>query len=515
MTSHPNTSSSYPVLFMWFAVFSITIAHGFRLLFFTSKSTASVLFRDIGPFILSLVVLAGIYWLYKQRLQKGFQLRVLAWFLAGLSIMSVIGLLIGISEGSDTAFTALSPTLILNSATTGAGIGFIIGVYDLRGKRRDSALLLLHNVTQELLEADSKKKACLISVDAAHSIIQLPLAGIWLEKNGRLEPVAVSNIADNVFGELPTLEQGDSLAWEVFEVQQPKTFNDLSNNPHTHNSETEIKSEYIVPIGKHGVMISGSFSDRQFSSLERELAKLLAVHTELVLDRIERTVNLERREKELEKQNNKLDRFASLVSHDLRNPINVIDGYLDIARETNAEEDFDEIQAAVDRMDTLVTDLLALSQSGDSIQDTGPVSLKAVAENASNNVQLEGIAVIIDQDPVMVIGDDSRLKQLFENLFKNTVEHAETADMIRVDFLENGFTVEDNGEGIPVAEQDSIFEYGYTNSKNGTGLGLAIVREVVDGHGWDISVTNSSGSGARFEVRIPEDDIIEGRPIKE
>lgn len=100
-----------------------------------------------------------------------------------------------------------------------------------------------------------------------------------------------------------------------------------------------------------------------------------------------------------------------------------------------------------------------------------------------------------------VKADDTRLRQMLENLFKNTFEHAENADTIRVEKLEDGVAIEDNGCGIPSNEREEVLQYGYTNSVNGSGLGLAIVREIVNAHGWEIRVTQGSKSGgARFEI---------------
>jgi signal transduction histidine kinase len=66
--------------------------------------------------------------------------------------------------------------------------------------------------------------------------------------------------------------------------------------------------------------------------------------------------------------------------------------------------------------------------------------------------------------------------------------------------LEDGFYVADDGIGIPEEERDDIFELGYTTTDSGTGFGLGIVTEVVQAHGWDVSITDSEDGGARFEV---------------
>lgn len=257
---------------------------------------------------------------------------------------------------------------ILNSATAGAGIGLLVGVYDIRSQRRDRALMGLHNSTQDLLEADSKKEACQITVDTAQDIIQLPLTGLWLRDGDQLEIIAISDLAETAFDEHPTFENREGLAWDVYDKQEPKLFENVSDHKDAYNPETQVETEYIVPVGEHGVMISGSFTGNEFSTLQLDLIRLMAAHTELVLDRIEKAETLKSNEEELEQQNERLEQFASVVSHDLQNPLNVIDGYIELARETPEEQYFAEMEAAVNRMSTLIEDLLTLAQTGESIQ---------------------------------------------------------------------------------------------------------------------------------------------------
>jgi len=89
---------------------------------------------------------------------------------------------------------------------------------------------------------------------------------------------------------------------------------------------------------------------------------------------------------------------------------------------------------------------------------------------------------------------------VFENLYRNAIEHGGDGVTIRVGTSNGGFFVEDTGPGIPADERDDVFESGYTTNEDGTGFGLAIVKRVVEAHGWEITVTEGSDGGARFEV---------------
>jgi signal transduction histidine kinase len=93
-----------------------------------------------------------------------------------------------------------------------------------------------------------------------------------------------------------------------------------------------------------------------------------------------------------------------------------------------------------------------------------------------------------------------RLRQLFENLFRNAVEHGGDQVSVTIGELEDGFYVADDGPGIPAEDRQSVFEYGESTAEDGTGLGLAIVRRVAEAHGWTVSVTDSDTGGARLEV---------------
>lgn len=112
----------------------------------------------------------------------------------------------------------------------------------------------------------------------------------------------------------------------------------------------------------------------------------------------------------------------------------------------------------------------------------------------------------------MVQADESRLSQVFENIYDNAIEHAGTGSQqdatgteqneltITVGDLSDGFFIEDTGSGIPPSEREDVFEAGHSTEPNGTGLGLYIVREIVDAHRWKIAVTDGSDGGARFEI---------------
>jgi PAS domain S-box-containing protein len=236
-------------------------------------------------------------------------------------------------------------------------------------------------------------------------------------------------------------------------------------------------------------------------------------------------------ERQLEAEVERLERFASVLSHDLRNPLNVIEGRIDLAEETGESEHFDSVRRAAERMDALIEDMLVLAREGDAIGDTEQVDVATAAWDAWETVDTRGADLVVETEH-SVDADRSRLRQLLSNLFRNAVEHGSTspASQARQDAVEHGstsnqapvesddavehagseptvtvgdfdsgFYVADDGPGVPPTERDAVFEWGESENDTGTGIGLPLVREIARGHGWSVSLVASDAGGARFE----------------
>ncbi|MFC6865223.1 PAS domain S-box protein [Halomicroarcula sp. GCM10025817] len=212
---------------------------------------------------------------------------------------------------------------------------------------------------------------------------------------------------------------------------------------------------------------------------------------EVVTERTERELALERK-------NKRLDAFTGMVSHDLRNPLHVAEGSLELAREECDNEHVDRASEAVDRSLALVDDLLTLAREGRDLDDVEAVSLADVLEACWTTVDTEAATLAIRGD-VRLRADRSRLVQLLENLVRNAVEHGGRDVTVTAGRLDGGFYVADDGPGIPLEERQAVFEPGHSTNEDGTGIGLAIVERIADAHGWDISVTTGPEGGARFE----------------
>ncbi|WP_435358165.1 histidine kinase N-terminal 7TM domain-containing protein [Haloarchaeobius sp. DFWS5] len=265
------------------------------------------------------------------------------------------------------------------------------------------------------------------------------------------------------------------------------------------------------------------------------LVEGIVVNSRDVTDRRER-------ERELAATNERLDQFASVVSHDLRNPLNIAQGYVDLLRENvdgDAAAHLDEIETSHDRMETIVADVLALARDGETVTDRTAVPLDEAAQTAWRNVDTADATLSVET-ATTVQADRSRLVRALENLFRNAVEHGSTSHRTRsgdavehgstsplqagdavehgdsavtvsVDSLPDGdgFVVADDGPGIPDDCRDDLFEPGVTGTANGTGLGLAIVSQIADAHDWTVQAVSGEArdgkfDGARFEFRVNE-----------
>lgn len=231
-----------------------------------------------------------------------------------------------------------------------------------------------------------------------------------------------------------------------------------------------------------------------------------------ITDRLEREWHLQR-------QNERLTEFADLLAHDLRTPLAVTSGHLELAaRELSAER----IEAARDglgRLEAIIDDMRTATREGALAVDEQTIDIADAATTAWNHVET-GNAVLEPLPSILVEADIERLLRLFENVFANAVTHGPERDecpsdegsdadtpgvAVRVVPTPEGFAVEDDGRGIDPDEREWVFEPGASRAADGTGFGLYIVRAIAEAHGWTVRVTAGEQGGARFEFDVDAD----------
>jgi signal transduction histidine kinase len=159
---------------------------------------------------------------------------------------------------------------------------------------------------------------------------------------------------------------------------------------------------------------------------------------------------------DLEQQTDQLEDFTSFVSHDLRNPITVSRQYLELVSGSNEEEKehIETTKDALDRMDTMIENLLTLTRQGQAIKERNTISFLDTVEYAWRVSDTQNATLDLrDLENVTVYADKNRLYTLFENLFRNAAEHAGSNTNITVGAIpeQNEIYIADNGPGLPAS----------------------------------------------------------------
>ncbi|SDY64797.1 PAS domain S-box protein [Halopenitus persicus] len=369
-------------------------------------------------------------------------------------------------------------------------------------KEYENTLEALHATTRALFRCETRDEVAQQTAAAAKSVLGYPTNVVRLcsADGTSLQPVAVTEDAKAVYGKRPTYAVGEGPVGEVYASGRTRVCEDVQQLDDGFD-RGDARAGLYVSLGEYGALSINSRAVDAFDQTDVQLAELLATNVEAALDRAADERELRERTQELRRQNERLDKFASVLSHDLRNPLNVAQGRLDLAQRECDSEHLDSVAQAHDRMDTLIQDVLTLTREGRSVGETTTVSVATVAEAAWDHVETDEATVEITGSQE-IKADESRLRQLFENLFRNAVEHAGNACTVSVGTLDDppGFYVADDGPGIPPDESDTVFDSGYSTASEGTGFGLSIVKQIAEAHGWEVNVTASDRGGARFEI---------------
>ncbi|MBX0285972.1 GAF domain-containing protein [Haloarcula salinisoli] len=364
----------------------------------------------------------------------------------------------------------------------------------------------LNDVAGELLRAESTGEVAQIGVDASADLLDLPVTACWKHDPtaGALRPLAETDACLAVVGETPTFTPGDGLVWRAFDADELRVYEDLTAEPDSYNRETALESEVHVPLGDHGVLISGATELRGFGDVDVESLRLLGGLMEAAMVSVKRRESLVERGETIRRQNEQLEEFARVVAHDLRNPLAGAVGFLEIARETHAEAHFDRVEGSLDRMDALIGGLLDIARGERTATDESDVSLEQLVDEAWSYLDDPAATLAVADDLGRIEADETRLLQLLGNLFRNAREHVGEDVTVTVGRLRDGdgFYVENDGPSFPAEKRQEVLLHGQTTSEKGTGIGLMSVTDIASAHGWAFDITEADGGGARFEFRV-------------
>ena len=432
----------------------------------------------------------------------------------------------------------------------------------------------LHRIARDLTAARTQEEVFQRAVDGGEEVLGADVCRLAVEDDGSLVPAASSG--DEPVNRYDPQPVDDGIAGVTFQSNAPIVIDDLGyirgtaaagsypesyladESPSVADPALPHRALLSAPIDGIGTIQALATEPGTFSDDDREVLELLTTHIETAVQRANA-------ESELRRERDRLEEFAGVVSHDLQNPLNVAQGRVELLKQSPSQvsDHVEPIDRALSRIETIVTDVLALAREGEVVGDVEAVALETCIEDAWATVDTGSAVLEHPNDLGTVDADAGRLRQLFENLFRNSVEHGSTgartasdgadagatdsaadsddgatdsaadsddgatdsaadsdddatdsaadsdddatdpAVTVRVGRIDDGagFYVEDDGPGIPPDERDAIFEHGYTTGSTGTGLGLTIVDRIADAHGWTITVTDSRSGGARFEIR--------------
>jgi signal transduction histidine kinase len=366
-------------------------------------------------------------------------------------------------------------------------------------QRYDETITALHAATRELMTADDVESALQLTAEAASDVLGFPGTGArWYDDETELLRHIAFGARINSVDDRPPYHIEESPHGRA--LLRNETIIDDIDDDDEFDREVFTQTMYI-PIGNKAILSLGVVG-RSFDEMDVQFAEILAENAEAAIREIRIKASL-RQERE------RLDQFASVVSHDLRNPLSTASGYLEHARETNDPADFDVAADALARMDQMIDDLLALAKI-ETIGEKTTEPLQAVARDAWETAVTESAMLSLQDCEGTVECDRSLLQNLLENLFRNAVDHNESALTVRVGQLGSrdsgfdGFYVEDDGCGISEEDKQSVFRYGFSTTDDGTGFGLSIVEEIATVHSWEVTATDSAEGGARFEIETEQ-----------
>lgn len=404
-------------------------------------------------------------------------------------------------------------------------------------------LEILHEIDRSLITARSPRETATDALERIRQLIPCPRASATLFNMDRREAsfLAASFHQPVSFPETPiSLKEFGQRIVDKLQQNQPWIMDNILEDPEASELDKELAYKsgiyawLSLPLLYQGQLIGalnlGRRIGQTFSTEDAEIARDVADQLAIALQQtnLYNTLQVELAERkklisQLENNNAELERFTYTVSHDLRNPLVTIKGFLGMLRKDMAEQrpdrvdsDIERIENAADKMHNLLTDLLELSRIGRIQNLPEEVDLNQIVNEAieSLDARLRSKNVIVNSslDLPTVYGDRVRLREVFENLIDNAAKYTgdQPNPMIEIGCRPNGneaiIFVKDNGMGIDSQFHTKIF--GLFDKLNpaseGTGVGLAIIKRIIETSSGKIWVESEGlGKGSTFYFALP------------
>ncbi|MFC4550155.1 MULTISPECIES: PAS domain S-box protein [Halorussus] len=426
----------------------------------------------------SLVVLGVAYWLPRTEIRPEHFSTVAGWCLAGIGAMLGVLLLVGLLADLDNV---VQNVLLLTSLACLAGLG--------TGYQNATAQTRARNAEERGREADRARRQLERSnrkLERYQTIVETVNDGIYVKDED-----GYFTLVNDAYAEMTGYDRENLVGEHASQVVDEETIQMAKGSVEelmAGEETAKLEADLLTADGER-VRAEASFATLPDGDGGYEEIGLVRDVTERV-----------ERERRLERQNDQLDSFASMLAHELRNPVTIGQIYSEQLPRDTAPEAVEYVADAFDRIEDMIDVMLVVTRGREAVSEGSPVSLADVALAAWDDVGPPDASLSVDID-AEIQADETYVQHLFANLFENAVEHGGDDAAISVGELPTGFYVEDDGCGIPAENRETVFEAGYTTAagNGGTGLGLAFVRELADVYEWDCRVDESEAGGARFE----------------
>lgn len=487
------------------------------------ESLRAFVFGVFFPLSVSVGMILGDIWLIRSTFNAVATRRVAVWCLIGVVVLSLSAVFTILYQRSHGVYMAHQGFVFLNSASFGALIGFVIGLYDAQRlhqrqviQARERALEDLHTTTRELVQTSDWQTIATQAVDAARDILDLPVNAIWLYNDSEdvLKPVATTDEGADLIEDLPTYTGEESLSWDAFETGEVMVFDDVREASNRHRTDTPIRSEIVLPLGDYGVMNIGSTEANAFDEVDVSMGRILAANTQAALRRADREQELAAARDHAKHLNRQLTVLNRVFRHDLRNSANVIHGHAELLTE-NTENDVSN-----DSAETICEQATDLVKMGEQVRD-----MEHLLQNDGNKRQRVDLVDIIttqleriqrDYPEAETDGPSCETCPIYAhpliesavlNVIDNAIEHNDTPEPY-VDVTithENDYVtvqIADNGPGIPDTEV-AVLERGYeTPLEHTSGLGLWLVNWIIRESEGTVSFTEGKERGSVVRLRL-------------
>lgn len=381
-------------------------------------------------------------------------------------------------------------------------LGLVGDVRDVTSiKRRERMMATLHEATRRLVRADDATDVGATAIDIASDIGPSLQARIDLVDSETGE-FGQSIIEEETFEwQRSTFRQALDSGTAQYRTEDG-TFVGVETDSHDHDTLTlpegiESVIGLRLPLGRHGVL----GLDAETGEMEPftiELAHVLAGNIEAALDRAEH-------ERHLTAQADRLEEFAAIGSHELRNRLQIALGSAERARALDDSKAVEDVINTLGRMDRLISQLLTLARTGATSQTTARVALSGIAKRAWQDVESDGDELRIVDDAIVTANRDG-LVEVFEVLFRAATSNTENA-VVRAGTTDDGFYVADGTTSIPATDLDTLLEPTYSELDGGIGDNVYLVSVIADAHDWGVDVEN--GDGLRFVFSNVEMERVE------